>query len=447
MKKKILKEAAVLSAMAATCISLTGCGNSKVDKISKYIDNASYEEALSLYGNWNMSAKERAELVEAMRAKLETAVANFAADSIDYDQATAVYSTIHQMYLDELYEDEAVAYSEIQALNSSKQKFAAGTEAMENGDYLYAIECFHQVIELDCNYETAVSNADEALQEYVGAVIARAQEFVKQNDYDSAYNVLTEASAELPDNAEIRDEISALHRQQALEEAEGYAKEGNYEDALATLNEYKETYDANDSNVNSTYEKYADNYVTFIVEKAEKLRSEQKYLQALQMLENASLVVQASEFTDLIAQINEEKPIYLCEVKCQNQDRYELFSTGEELMDTIGNKYAVGNLFVISSADGGWSDDYKGYAEYYLGYKYNSLHGVIAVEDTSDNMDCSITIEGDGVVLYSLDLNRLTVPTPFDIDVSSVNVLTIRSGDVSGDGSFYTILSDFILDK
>ena len=104
-------------------------------------------------------------------------------------------------------------------------------------------------------------------------------------------------------------------------------------------------------------------------------------------------------------------------------------------------------MHIVSSKEASWEETEIGYAEYYLGYEYATLTGVIAVEANSSNINSSVKIEADGVTIFTLDLSRLSEPYPFKIDVSGVNFLTIRGGDPSGEGTFNTILYELALSK
>lgn len=495
MEHKTIKKMIALSSVAVAVLGLSGCGN-ETKKITDSMDEKDYQEALRIYGEWEMESDERGPFVEAMRTELSEAVEKYANGTFTYEEATAVVSTIHEMLLDELSMDETTAYTEIESLKISKEMFKAGEEALAQKEYLKAIIHFERVISSDVNYETAVAKITEAETAYVEEALAEAQKLVDKKEYVSALELLAEASTAFPEveaisekitevqNAYVGDvlteaqsladkksfdaalellervrdqmpEVEAIGKKiteiqvtRVLDEAESTAKSGDYEGALILLDEFSNNASEEAKElISNAYDVYAKEYVNMIMQKVAQLRSDKSYIQALQMLENAYMIVPSPDFTAMSDVINNEKPMYLCEVKCQNQDRYELHTTGDAFVDTLGNSYPVGNLHTISSADGGWSDDYKGFAEYYLGYKYSKMTGVIAPEDSSANVNCSINIEGDGVTLLSLDINRLTEPYHFELDVSMVNYLKISSGDIDGDGSFTTILYDFTLTK
>ena len=100
-----------------------------------------------------------------------------------------------------------------------------------------------------------------------------------------------------------------------------------------------------------------------------------------------------------------------------------------------------GNLYEMTNTDDGWNE-HQGNVDYYLGYGYNKIHFNVAVDDVSNDISSVLTVYGDDVVLYTLNLNRKTVPTEVVIDVSKVNYLSIKMSGVSDDGSVVAIISN-----
>ncbi len=452
---------AAAASSIALCSGLLGCG-SKIDSITNYLQKEQYDEAVEAFGSLKITDKNREEILSKLSDAISSAVTQYAADEVSYEHASGVLEAINKMHVTGLDSELAVGYSQISSLYRSKEAYSSGVERLEAGDYLSAYSLLRQVIESDRNYENAGEKAADAMSKYEASVIASARAYADEHDYEQAVEALQSAMYNVPDSSNLQSEIQALVKEQeeyliqaakdeALSQAESYAADSNYESALEVLNAFKEAYDTEDSEVDSLYDEYSSNYVSFILEKAKALRDNKQYLQALEMLNNASQVVPSPEFSQLIAEINAMKPTYLCEVKCQNSFRYDPLEAGSTVADVIGNTYNPGNLFVISSQMSSWSSHELGFAEYYLGYKYNKLEGIVAVGEDSVNVNCTLTIEGDGVILQTIELTRLTVPTPVSIDVSSVNVLKVSLSFSSGSGSdgdtFYAILSDFCLLK
>lgn len=443
---------AALASSAALCMGLLGCGN-PIDSVTNYLMNEQYDSALEAFKSVKITDSNRTEVLGKLSAVMTSTVEQYAADQISYDRASSTLETINSMHVSGLDSDLAVAYSQVTGLKRSKQSYNDGMQYFQNGDYLNAYYCFNQVIESDCNYESATAKATESINQYQNSIIASARAYADAHDYDQAVEVLQYALYDHPEFTAFQDEIDSLleekeaylislAKEEAISQAEAFAGDNNFEEALGALNEFKEAYTDQDEEVNALYDEYTGNYVSFILEKATTLRDNQQYLQALEMLNNASQVVASDDFAQLIAEINAIKPTYLCEVKCQNSERFDLLEAGNTVTDVIGNVYNPGNLYIISSEHESWGGGGGGYAEYYLGYKYNTLEGLVAVGDNSVNETCTLTIEGDGVILETVELSRLTVPVPVSIDVSTVNVLKI-SLSIPGGDTFYAILSDF----
>ncbi len=266
-----------------------------------------------------------------------------------------------------------------------------------------------------------------------------ADEATKQEQHESS-NKNEDVTSE-----NEKDDTARKIKEQALANAEGYAKQNNFENALNVLEEYRNTYGKTDLDIEAKYLDYTNAYVNFICEKVEALRKEKKYQQALTMLKNASEIVSSPTFDELAKNIENEKPIYLTEVKCQNKDNYEQVAEGTEVEDTLGNKYQYGNLYRIFTHFA-HSRYNNGRADYYIGYSYEKLCGFIAVEDSGDNISAKFSILGDGVVLYSIDVTRLTAPVPLEVDVSNVNIVTIKL-DSYDQGKLQVLLSDFYFEK
>ncbi len=443
-----IQKVLAVTAAAAMCVSLSGC-KSKPKEILECINNGNYDAALLIYNDWEINEKGYEKLCELLKQKLVDLVSDYANNNIDYDTAIQTMSTISTMNLSELVEPLAVASADVAGLYHSKEMYVSGESAFDSEDYVAALSRLLQVIETDCNYASAA----ELIESSKTKVFEKSRALADEHYYDEAIALLSDASQYIEDQSKVNEQIEILQsekeeylyqqtKKQALELSASYAKDNNYEDALIIINDLKYEYQREDEEVESIYAEYADKYVEFILVKADALRAEKNYIKALEMLKNAKNIVPSEKFDELQKVIEAEKPLYLCEIKNQTSDRFEEVIEGEPLTDTLGNTYPLGNLFSMSSCESGWSN-YNGFVDYYLGYKYEKLHGVIAVDDRSADISSTFTIEGDGEVIFSLELNRLTVPTVIDLDVTNYNYLSFKMGDVSDEGTIYAILSDF----
>lgn len=449
-----MKKIFLILTAAVLLFTMSSCAN-KVDEVVELIDSSSLQDALTVFSESKLDSEEQAELVEKLGERLDAVGARYANGEIEYELAKQTINAISYMSSGALSDKAYEVSSLLDDLSDSKVRYSDGMEAFNEGNYVYAASCFAQVIEEDPNYATAQAKATEATDTYINSVISEAREYAAAGDYNEAIDVLEYALYEDIDTTKISEEITAIEQQkkdsaykkikdEALANASDLAKDGNLEDAMILLREFIEDNDVEDADIEGAYNTYKTEYVTLMTGKIEKLRTEQKYIRALDMLENARLVAEDAQFDALAEAIKAEKPIYLSDIKYQNGERYEAVTKGESVMDTIGNTYSVadGNLFKLSADS--WDD---GFVDYYLGYKYDMVHGYIAVDDTSYATNATLVFEGDGTVLFSLPVDRLTVPTRIDIIVSEVNYLKIKLVDAPSWDDIHVILSGFYFDK
>jgi len=75
------------------------------------------------------------------------------------------------------------------------------------------------------------------------------------------------------------------------------------------------------------------------------------------------------------------------------------------------------------------------YSQHYLAGNYNRIVGVFGRIDSGGTpRDVAVTIEGDGVVLYTFSLSQQGTTHTLDIDVSGVQLLTVGINVTSGPG-------------
>ena len=502
--KNIYKETATaIIAATAVAATFTSCGNSE-KQILKFIETGDYDSAVDAYNSNDLNDKQYLSLIDGLSEKIENTISDYANNTTDYNYVTELISAVYKMRISDMDQILVDSSAKLATLKASKDAFEKGNNAMSNSDYLTAYQCFQNVCQDDINYNDAVSNSNSALLNYKKSVLETAEAYEKENNFDDAISYLErnrstidseEFAAEIDNkitdievkksefelekinthtdelvengsydeaieylnseknntdseivSLEVSKKISAVRKTAVVKTASKLKKDGNYEEALETIKEYTDEYSAEDNEISELQSEISDEYVALITEKVTALCNDGNYIKALNMLENAQQIVNADEFHSMADKINEIKPTYLYDLKIAESSRYEVIDSGDKLKDTLGNEYDVGNLFQISTSCDGWNIE-NGSASYYLGYKYSRIHGTAAVNDISDSTYGKLTFYGDDSVLYSVDLNRTTATVPIDIDISNVNWLKIELTYDHDNGTLYTILSDFIVEK
>lgn len=233
--------------------------------------------------------------------------------------------------------------------------------------------------------------------EIIDAITTRFDFVDKEMSYKQAleaiYQERKKDKKEIKDlNKKIKEQENSINEQNSteainkiIENATQYWNETNYIQCLTLLNNSK----SRSSDINALYEKYSYEYILTILSEADSLISQKKYNEAIKLLEDSkNLACDDKMINDKINEINNKQPIKLSELKIttsrfleQNQDK--------PLTDTVGNRYPTGNSFTIY-AEGNTN---YGYGTFYLGKKYTSLNGIIAVSDESEDRD-DIQFEG-----------------------------------------------------
>ncbi|MBR4345130.1 MAG: hypothetical protein IKP88_20895 [Lachnospiraceae bacterium] len=292
-----------------------------------------------------------------------------------------------------------------------------------------------------------ISFKNELTDKYLAEVRSQLEKNKAENNYSEALRYAESIASYRNLPPSIKDyctsSIESLKTETVLYQAKEAAAQNDIASALKIISDYKAE---NSITVNAELDGYVDTiskeYINTILTKVAKLREEENYAAALTMLNKANEIIKNDEITKQIEEINAIKPTYLSDLKISKSFRFDLKDSGDPIEDTVGNKYEVGNLFIISSATKDWSNPEIGSVDFNLGYQYTTLSGTIAVDDISNDSTGILKFKGDDVVLYSLDVSRIMTPVTVDIDVSTVDWLNITIEDPKN-GEIDVILSNF----
>ena len=545
MKMQLSKKITVVMVSVIAAIGLTACTN-YVGKFTEALNGGQFEEAVSIYQQNEFKDEDLRNIGSDVEELLETKLDQYAKNEIQRKDLNEVLTMASKFDIDRVVDTLDYVKNQASKLDVSKGNYSLGIDMFNNGDYRSAYSLFSGVIKDDANYTDASAKIKDCVTKYcdsikercagyvqrsdydgalaylesvktdgdfsneildfikdkeneliVPSVTAVVDEYIRKNDYYSAYTYLETQIDEkrLYSNDQVikyedtiissfedylktnvdkfmagndyEGAIAFLDSQKSvstllgtdcwdqlsqnvgvkyvLSKAEGYVKDNDIASALAEITNYKETNGISENAELDTYaQKVSNEYVKMILERVTPLEEKEEYLKALTILSNAQNVVNAPEFAAEVEKINEVKPTYLSDLKCSNSNRYELITTGTMLTDTIGNKYDLNNLFLMEGR--GYSSK-NGFADYYLGYKYKSLTGVVSVDDRSVNTSATLIIEGDNIQIYTLKLNRSTAPVKISLDVSNINWIRMKLVGDNYYDDLYIILSEFQLSE
>lgn len=235
MKNKI-KGYAVLTTAALASLLLTGCNEAK--KIDKYLADGDFTEALDFYDGKHLSAKEEGLLKEKLLKRLSDTLDAYAKGEVKYKTAQKLVDTILKMDIDAISDESAAAVTSLATLYTSKTSFAEAKEKYESGAKLAAYKLYAQVIEADCDYETARSKMSAIENEYVADLSSQAEELVKSGNYLSACKLIRDAFDEsgMKSLEEELTKVLDLSRQNVFDKADRFIENNDFYNATNAVN-------------------------------------------------------------------------------------------------------------------------------------------------------------------------------------------------------------------
>ena len=348
--------------------------------------------------------------------------------SFDFDEISetitkdfvALFNEYHDAYISEEIDYENAA-ARMQAMIN------AGIVSDRDGE---ATTQLYQITALN-NSRAAFNDAENqyAAQEYTDAYEAYTRVIPEDKNYEAAQKKI----------ADCQDKI----RKAAISDIKASKNSGDYPKAIRLAKQAIEKY-GEDTETEKLLKQLQNEYRQMVIETVEECLSSENYTAAENKLQEALSVIPGdAAITELWDSVEATKPIKLCDMKVSESANVEQITYPDVMEDVVGNLYAPGNLFTISSYDGGWSSDSDGYMKLYLNGAYQRLRGTLAVADSSGVGDCCLTIYGDDRILYTTDtINRTTAPVSVDIDVSNVEWIQIQLV-LEGDENMTVLISEF----
>ena len=249
---------------------------------------------------------------------------------------------------------------------------------------------------------------------------------------ESAYKEYANVEAEL--NA-LKDEEAG---KQVLADARAAWDSGKHEEALTSLQ--KASKKSGDCAV--AFADYSSTYTDEVLAKANELVSSKKYDEAKSVLKAASKIVKdPARINELLDELDGVSEVALTSLTVASSNRFELIDGSQK--DTAGNSYSPDDTWVGHPL----TADSPSLISFYIGKKYRSLNGKIAVEyventsylkDYEARFELRGSIDGsESKVIWQKDrITMNTAPTDIpsdEIDLSEFDWLEFRVYSTKGD--------------
>ncbi|WP_044975621.1 NPCBM/NEW2 domain-containing protein [Ruminococcus sp. HUN007] len=425
-----MKNRKIVSGIVALglALSLTGCG--EVNKILEQVDNKDFDAALDIFDSKTLKDKDLDTLAEGLRTRINTYVDSYAKNEITYEELEKLIDFAELLKVNEITSFITDITDDINSLKTSKTNYENAKKSYEENDYMQALEYLGKVIEKDGYYSDAQLMKDKVITSFKDEITSKVDELLGKNDYMGAVSYARSQKDRLGFSEELTSVAEKMESKavtaMAISKATDYVSKGDIIGALDQIAGVTKNYDIKDKTDLTSYIK------TMAMDEVKAASDEENYIYALKILNKADEIIDDDEITKEIKDIEAIKPIYLYDLTCTTKNQFEIVDSGEDLKDSLGNKYKAGNLFTFTS-DSGWSSKNVASADYNLGKKYGVMSGTIACQDTSANDAKAIfRIEGDGEVVFEQEVNRKTIPVQFSVDMSKYEWLKLSLSNPEG---------------
>lgn len=472
-KKRSSKKVKVIIILSAVVAVLAVCGFlfarwffSAEQRALRFLKGGKYSEALELVEDERLARSDDFE--DILIKRLDEIKNKFSDGTMEYSTVIDELDAIEKMEIEEVNVKLADIRSFTEELNTSRTCFTAGEDFFAAGEYVRALEMYKQVIKSDNNYDAAKSRITECTSKYKQSALQEAAKYAEDNSYSNAITVLNSALEVIPGDSELTSQKLLYEKNNidqikagTLQEAESYAANKDYENAMSVLDKFSVDY-GSDSEVSVKRNEYQEAYVESVLEKVDSTDdySEKiKYLQdglsvvkdnnrlsnrltavtkdyAEKICEKADALVTEKKYDDAINVIDEALKTV--------PDNATLVSKKEEIENKMPKKFLYeckpyesssyeefinGRTFAMASED--YTDGFKikynnGYGLWNINSKYTHLEFDVGHIDGTYMKNAVVEIYLDGVLYKSIEIKADGLPQHISLDLTDVKQLKIK---------------------
>lgn len=387
--------------------------------------------AAEIYYESIITNDDRAEKVYAeLSAYADEQLQKYLAGEISYDELTSSLWAIDaaSVYNETVYS----ALEQASSVNNWRQIYADAEEAFADGNYALAINLYSKVAGLDFESgEEAAAKLVDATSLYRSEVLDAVTAYQTDHAYESAYALLNEAFAVLPNDAALESAYAACLQAEydytidcIIAEAQVYYTTNDYLGAIAYLDERIAVY-PDEVRLQDERNACLGLFETYAINESYRLASEEDYVHAASLAASALEYVTSPSLTELYQIYLSYIPVKLGDMEIfLNETRINsLGATTNKLDQYLTDSYS--NTYAHSLSAG------CGTLTYLVNFKYKTFSGTVAFpkELTANTAHESATliIYGDGHEIATFrDVTDDTKPKEFTLDISSYEKISLE---------------------
>jgi len=172
------------------------------DNFLDAVQSNNYADAIEIYENKIKGDLEKEKEVETLlKNEIESIKLDFLAEKIDYSTTIVKLETIEKTNL--LMSDINSLKTEINRIHDSRTAFKTGQEFLDKDKIREAITEFNKVIEEDKNYSKAQELINDNKSKYKTIAINNAEQYASEGKYIDAISVMNDALIIIPSDSDL----------------------------------------------------------------------------------------------------------------------------------------------------------------------------------------------------------------------------------------------------
>ena len=393
------------------------------EKLLRALEVGDYDIALEIY-NEELDGEESNALTDNLTKRINAVKENFINGTIDYEKAKLELYTLEDMGIGDVMPLLEEVEDFVNALNGSRIAFSTAETMIQEGNYEGAIGQYKQVLEIDENYATAIERLGTAVDNYRSEILAEAETYANNSLYEDAIVLLSLGLEVLPEDAALSEQMRIYEAAKAqqdkedlLAKAAGFAKNGDLPSAIELLADHEDN-----AELKAAYRKYCQQYEDEVLAQVDALLAEKDFDGAIALLNKALTVLSDNEnLTNKRNEVEAKKPVSITTLTPINGSWD--WNEGNPV-DPFGNDYSSACNFAIHEmlGDGTKSIEYRVYQN------YSTLTGSIApYKSIEEDGEACIKIYADDVLIYtSPTITRKTDAFEFSVNITNAEYIIIQ---------------------
>lgn len=273
--------------------------------------------------------------------------------------------------------------------------------------------------------EQLIANVEKSRESF-----AAAQEYEKANDTVNAMNSYAQVIKEdtkYYDSAQSKvEELKANYKTDVVDKINSLSSEEKYDEAMQLLEEGMAIL-PNDSDMSTLKSNIQNQYIDSILTQANSMTEQKNFAGAIELLTSANNMVKSTQFQNKLIELDKYKNVSWMDLTLMDAKQFDKVEKEDVTMDVFGNIY--NNAFSFEND----KIDPISYAYFNTDGRYKMFSGLIVSKENSvlkvKDKDNTYRVEiyaDDQLVYTSPALTKTSQPEKFEVEINYAKVLQVK---------------------